>query len=121
MFNIEVKFKIQEREIPWDRFASAFLAEALRSSFEGIRSNPICVPQPASPQSAESRIPMAEPRVVNINEAARLLGIRVATVRAYVSRREISSVRIGRRVLIPTEVINELITTGLRPARRPIR
>lgn len=116
MFNIEVKFRIQGREVPWDSFAAAFLTNALKSSFDEIRSQFSAAPPRASPHSAEPRILKAEPRVVNINEAARLLGIRPSTVRAYVSRRKISSVRIGRRVLIPLDAINELITNGLRPA-----
>jgi excisionase family DNA binding protein len=116
MFNIEVKFKILGREVSWDRFVAAFFTEALRSSFDEIRSQFSPAPSPVSPHPAEPHILKAEPTVVNINEAARLLGIRPSTISAYVSRRKISSVRIGRRVLIPLDAINALLAQGLTPA-----
>jgi excisionase family DNA binding protein len=98
MFNIEVKLKIHERDVSWETFAAVFLTEALKSSFEEIRPQFAAVPrEPVNPQAAESGNRKAEPRIVNIDEAARLLGIKPATVRAYVARRKISSVRIGCR------------------------
>jgi excisionase family DNA binding protein len=117
MFDIEVRFKIGQRQVSWNEFLGIFLTEALRPSFEKLRLQ--FAPMPAlTRQSAVEHESLApQPRVVGINEAARLLSLRPTTIRAYVACRKISSVRIGRRVLIPTEAINELIVTGLTPAK----
>jgi len=41
-------------------------------------------------------------------ETARLLGLSPATIRQYVARGWIRSVRVGRRVLIPMEVLEKV-------------
>ena len=122
MFRIEVKFKIQHQEVAWDRFVAAFLTESLKASFDQIRPQIAAVPPiRTTVQNVQPGTPQTEPRVVNINEAAHLLGIKPSTIRAYVSTRRIASVRIGRRVLIPMEAINEMIAMGLTPALRKER
>lgn len=65
--------------------------------------------------------PQVQPRAVGVDEAAQLLGLRPATIRRYVAERRIRFVRIGRRVLIPMEIINAILAEGLLPAhpRRP--
>ena len=52
-------------------------------------------------------------RTATVEEAARLLGISRTTAYECVHRGEIRSIRIGRRILIPLNVIDELLT----PAR----
>lgn len=117
MFQIELKFKIHERNVSWETFAAAFVSEALKPSFDEIRPKFAAVPMaPPSLPSVEAWGQKVEPKIVNVDAAAHLLGIRPSTVRAYISRRKIASVRIGRRVLIPTVAIDELISSGLRPA-----
>lgn len=117
MFSIEVKLKVHNREVSWDKFANLFLIEAFRSIQNEIqvKAVPPVQPQPPVVQTAAPSEP--RPRVVNLKEAARLLGVSSHTIRAYVNRRKIASVKIGRRVLIPMEAINELVQNGLRPAR----
>jgi len=108
MFKIELKLKIADREVSWEKFASAFLADAVRSLQNEAQLRPGSAPLPAGlPRSTEG-IKLQAPRAVGVEEAARLLSISPHTVRLYVARRKISSVRIGRRVLIPMQVIDEL-------------
>jgi len=118
MFRIEVQFKVGERDVPLERFVALFLAEALRSAQTEIqpRSAPVPSPHPTTPpgEGTESK---TEPRAVGINEAARLLSISPWTLRAYVAQRKITCVRIGKRVLIPTEAIDQLVRKGLPTGR----
>jgi excisionase family DNA binding protein len=116
MFKVELSFKIQQREVSWDKFVAAVLMESLKPSFDELRLQFGSVPPVGSRPSHEVAKSEAQPRVVGINEAARLLNLRPSTIRAYVARRKIASVRIGRRVLIPVEAINEIIIRGLTPA-----
>jgi excisionase family DNA binding protein len=117
MFQIELKFKIHDRDVSWDRFAAAFIREALKTPFDEIRQEfTSTAPTPASPSTFESKNPNIKPQIVNVDDAARMLGLKSSTVRAYIAKRKIASVRIGRRVLVPTAAIHELITAGLRPA-----
>ena len=51
MFKIEVKFKVADREVSWEKFAASFLAEAFRS-----------VQNEVPPQSASTPLPVVFPR-----------------------------------------------------------
>jgi excisionase family DNA binding protein len=50
-------------------------------------------------------------------EAALELGLKEATVRVWVARRRLSSVKLGRAVRIPLEAIEQLIRDSTIPAR----
>jgi excisionase family DNA binding protein len=59
-----------------------------------------------------------QPRVFYpIKNAARHLGISVWTLRRKVYRGEVTSVKIGVKVLIPSGEIDRLIREGTRPRR----
>lgn len=116
MFSVELKFKVGDREVSWDRFANLFLAEAFRSARNEMLPKPT-LPLPAPQSSPEAPKSKIEPRVFSIDEAACLLSISPCTVRQYVARRKIASVRIGRRVLVPKEAINDIMQQGWQPAR----
>ena len=58
------------------------------------------------------------PHLLNINEAAERLGIRPATVRAWIASRKIPMVKLGRCVRIPVEAINRFIESNTVPAVR---
>ena len=49
-----------------------------------------------------------EPRAVGLKQAGLLLGVSQHTVRKHVKLGTIPSVRVGRRVLVPTQAINDL-------------
>jgi excisionase family DNA binding protein len=57
------------------------------------------------------------PLAVSCQEAARLLGVSVRTVRRRVRARLLPSVRIGRRVLVPVAILEELCTPPHHPTR----
>jgi excisionase family DNA binding protein len=59
---------------------------------------------------------MATVKLVTIPEAAERLGISVKCLRAWVWRRAISYVKVGRGVRISEETINKIIERGTVPA-----
>lgn len=52
---------------------------------------------------------MQEALAVNIQEAARLLGVSARTVATLVARRELASRRIGRRRVIPVRALEDFL------------
>jgi len=56
-------------------------------------------------------------KLYSVKEASNLLSLSPSTIRKYISRRKIASVKIGRRVLIPYEVLAKLVRQGYRPER----
>ena len=60
--------------------------------------------------------------LLTVPEAARRLALRESTVRAWLLRRRISKVRVGRRaVRVPAAEIERLIREGTVPAREERR
>jgi len=55
--------------------------------------------------------------VLKVNDAARLLGVKDATIRAWVLRRKIPYFRAGRCVRFKREWIERIIAEGTVPAR----
>ena len=51
-------------------------------------------------------------RTVSVKEAARLLGVSRTTAYECVHRGEIRTIRLGRRILIPLNVIDELLASA---------
>lgn len=61
-------------------------------------------------------------RLLNVKEAAEALGLKAATIRAWILRRKISYVRVGSRsIRIPAGEVEKLIERGFVPAREPRR
>jgi excisionase family DNA binding protein len=56
-------------------------------------------------------------RLLTVQEAARYLGLTVSCLRAWILKRRIASVRLGRAVRIPYSEIERLIEEGYVPAR----
>ena len=57
-------------------------------------------------------------QLLSVVEAAEALGLKTATIRAWVLRRKIAYVRVGSRAIrIPVEEISRLIEAGFVPAR----
>jgi len=59
---------------------------------------------------------MSTPRLRSLPEAAECLGLSVKTLRAWVWRRSIDYVKVGRAIRISDETINRLIERGTVPA-----
>lgn len=55
-------------------------------------------------------------RLLPLPEAADRLGVTVATIRAWIYRRSIEYVKIGRSVRISESVVEGIIERGFRPA-----
>jgi excisionase family DNA binding protein len=56
-------------------------------------------------------------KLLTLKETADCLSVSLHTVRAWVARRKIEVVRIGRCVRIREEVIQKLITDGINPPK----
>jgi excisionase family DNA binding protein len=54
--------------------------------------------------------------MLTISEAAQALGIKPATVRSWVWKRQIEYVKVSRSVRIPARVVERLIQNGTKPA-----
>lgn len=60
-------------------------------------------------------------KLLTVKQAAEALGLKVATIRAWVSRRRLPRVNCGRAVRIPSDAIAEFIERNTVPAREPRR
>lgn len=58
-------------------------------------------------------------RLLSVKEASYALGLKPATVRAWLLRRKLPFVRCGRAVRIPAVVIEDFIARNTVPAREP--
>ena len=65
------------------------------------------------PRHEAQRVQKTKPLAVGINEAAKLTRLSPWTIRAYVARGMIRSVRFGKRVLIPMEALRRATVEGL--------
>jgi excisionase family DNA binding protein len=60
-------------------------------------------------------------QLLTVKQAADALGLKVATIRAWVSRRKLPRVNCGRAVRIPAQAIAEFIERNTIPAREERR
>jgi excisionase family DNA binding protein len=59
--------------------------------------------------------------MLTIKEAAQALGVKPATVRSWVWKRQIEYVKVSRCVRIPASVIQDLLKIGTRPVVHPVQ
>jgi excisionase family DNA binding protein len=118
MFSIEMKFTVAGRDVPLERFMTLFFRECMSETVKELLMHLESPPIPIQPVAASAPVPTprAERRVVSIPEAALLLGLRPSTIRAWIRQRKISSVHLGRRVVIPVEAIDDLLLRHRVPA-----
>lgn len=74
---------------------------------------------PSTSAAQSERIPSVsnEKQLLTVAEAAAALGIKDATVRAWISKRKITYVKLGRLVRIPAKEIKVLIDSATIPSR----
>ena len=60
-------------------------------------------------------------QLLTVKQAADALGLKVATIRAWVSRRKLPRVSCGRAVRIPAQAVAEFIERNTIPAREERR
>jgi len=121
MFTVELRFKENGREVSFDWLVDEFAAKFARVLKEHIvarKNEAFSNANELGSQAREYLAPHVEgerltPKVVGINEAARLLGIRPSTLRVQVKQGKIRIVRIGRRVLVPMESIERVVREGI--------
>jgi excisionase family DNA binding protein len=56
-------------------------------------------------------------RLLTVQQAGEILGLKTSTIRAWVSRRKLPRVNCGRAVRIPSEAVEEFIRRNTIPAR----
>jgi excisionase family DNA binding protein len=56
-------------------------------------------------------------QLLTVKQAADVLGLKVATIRAWMSRRKLPRVNCGRAVRIPAAAVKEFIERNTIPAR----
>jgi excisionase family DNA binding protein len=119
MFSIEMRFKVGGREVPSERFMALFFRECVGDTLNEAMTRLESVPRPAQPLAPAPPVttPKPERRVVSVREAAQLLGVSPAMIRAWTGRRGIPFVHLERRVVIPMEAIDDLLLRGLVPAK----
>lgn len=120
MFDIQVRFLVGGRTVALDGFVDSVLAEVARR----VRAEVQSLPQVRSavqefPWRAQSE-ERKEPKrlTVGVSEAAKLLGVSPYTIRNYIASRRLRSIRVGRRVLLPMEVLEKVMEEGLPNGRR---
>ncbi len=68
-----------------------------------------------APTLSANRTKTEPQRLLTVKEAAAEMRLRDSTVRLWIARRRIASVRLGRRVFVPAEEIDGAINDGLVP------
>jgi excisionase family DNA binding protein len=61
------------------------------------------------------------PKMLTISEVAEALGLKPATIRSWIWKRQIGYVKVSRAVRIPADELRRLIEGGTRPAVRSLR
>jgi excisionase family DNA binding protein len=102
-----------DREVSLERFATLFLEETVRRVIDDALPKLARVENHGPLHSQLLQKPQSKPRVVSVEEAAKALGLKPSTIRAWIGARKIASVHLGRRVMIPMEVIDDLLEKGL--------
>ena len=62
---------------------------------------------------------MQSEQLLRIPEVAEQLSLRPVTIRAWLARRKLSFVRVGRSIRIPRSEVDRVLTEGTVPRREP--
>jgi excisionase family DNA binding protein len=120
MFSVQIKCAVNGREVSLERFATQFFEETMRRVIDEALPKLARVENRGPIQQPLPQKPQAKPRVVSVEEAARTIGLKPSTIRAWIGARKFGSVHLGRRVMIPMEEIDDLLERGLIPARKQV-
>ena len=106
MFEIELKFKVNGRDVPCHTFIDALkseLTEDLKNALQTQR------PAEASPELVRQQEACLKRRAYSVAEAAELLGVSNFTIRRRIHEGQIRAIRVGSRVLVPSDSIQKLL------------
>ena len=53
-----------------------------------------------------------EPLAVDVQEASRLTSLSIPTIRLYIRKGKLNASRVGRRIVVPMEALQELVKRG---------
>jgi excisionase family DNA binding protein len=117
MLSIEIRLAMEGKKVSVDSFVEAIARQVCVSVREeiGRTLTKNGKHESDSPREFESEMPL---KAVSIREAARLLSISPRTIHNYIASNAIRTVRVGRRVLVPMESVNEVATKGIPRKRR---
>ena len=106
MFEIELKFKINGREVPCDAFIGALRLQIVEAVKAAI---PPHVPEPPRQTIPPPKLP-TEPRAFSLNETSKLLSVSQATIRRRIPEGKIRAIRVASRVLVPSESFRAILS-----------
>jgi excisionase family DNA binding protein len=112
MINLEIRLAMDGRKVSFDTFVE-IIVQKVRASIREEISRVHPMPRHQGPDFARGANSETPRQAVSIREAARLLSISPRTVDKYVALKLIRTVRVGRRVLIPTKSVNEVASKGI--------
>lgn len=116
MFEIQMRFLVGGRVVGLDGFVDSVLAEVARKVRAEMQNLPQARPAVAEHlwrERPESERKGPKPLAVGVDEAAKLLGVSPFTIRNYISSGMLRAVRVGRRVLVPMEVLEKVMVEGV--------
>jgi excisionase family DNA binding protein len=120
MFDVQVRFMEGGRPVAFDGFIAAVVAEIgrrIRSEIQNLPQARPMVPEiPWREREEERKRP--KPLAVGVDEAAKLLGVSSATIKRRVSCGRLRAVHVGKRVLVPMEVLEKVMVEGVPRAGR---
>jgi excisionase family DNA binding protein len=112
MLSVEIRFVMQGKEMSLDSIVEVIAREVRNSVREEIKQ-PLAQQEVRSPEPPKPVRPETPVQAVSIREAARLLSISTRTVQNYIALKGIRTVRVGRRVLVPMNSVNEVASRGI--------
>ena len=117
MFDVQVRLFVGGRPVALDEFVGALAAQVARAVRGEVQNLPQVRPTVGElprVQREEGERKGPKPLAVGVDEAGKLLGLSPWTIRQYVARGRIRAVRVGRRVLVPMEVLEKVMVEGVK-------
>ena len=106
MFDIKLKFKINDREVPCHAFIDALKLELTEDLKDALQQQKPAAP---SPQVLRQQSAALERRAYSVGETAELLRVSKATIGRRIREGKIRAIRVGSRVLVPSDSIQRLL------------
>jgi excisionase family DNA binding protein len=108
MFEVELKFKINGRGASFDRLIETFKIEIVQAIEGATKSRSTEIgPAKSAPQIEPG------PGAYSMAETAALLSLSKAPITRRIREGTIRAVRVGNRVLVPSQSIRELLRYGI--------
>jgi hypothetical protein len=107
---------MNDREFSIQKFVTRFLEETVRRAIDDAAFKLTRVEEYGQQSPCLLQKTQSKSRVVSVDETVRTLGLKPATIRSWNTVRKMSSVRFGRRVMVPLEAIENILEGGLIPA-----